>query len=681
MPRRRKPSAPHNTTENVDVTFGVFHLSEHFRMPFMTSLLRFQQVAEYLDLVTDDPKYATQDWHVEELFQREVSKVRVINLVEHYLKSESRPQFFNSLTIVLKARDPDHSAFRAPLPDPEYPRNLAIGPIVVSYDHEEPIDGFPQPLSHGKLAWNRDEVYAVAIDGQHRLAAIKDLGTDLRRDSSLSVIFIVLAGELGFHAQDGWDAIRAMRSIFVDLNKRSERVSRARNLLLDDIDPRAQFVRRLFGPTLAFDPVIPSGPLGFPVGATREFDSRIPLVLVDWHGETRSKIEQGPYLSSVLALDWIVDKTLKAKHPKRPAIPDLLLLSIDDDSYFTKIRNALRHWDKSWVSGGIAEHWDKCCTSETPFFLETKEIQSLADEYEETWGRPITRLLTSIGPYPQLVALRSDADTLNPQFSQWYQAKSDRDVYTRSSVKVRTHYQNRLERVETELKKTISLQTYRDTLSAIDALKRESVFFYLVGQRALVFSLISLVESKAVVYLSDQCGLAIQDFADNLQDFYATYLAIAINALWCRRPQLFAKGYRVDRDPGGATDDLSNAFWAGTLVKRDQADQIDFSDAAAFRGSAWFVMIAHLYWFLRVNGFRTVADAAVVLEAVYDDSALDGVPLGTQLMQSIGSLVGEKFSGAPMSFLTKMLEDPDPDVRYVAAAERIGSIIEALLVD
>ena len=282
MPRQRTRARVHNVTDKIDVSFGMFDLSASFRIPFMTSLLRFQQVAEYLNLVTDDHRYAKQDWDVEELFQREVSKGRVITLVEQYLKSDTRPQFFNSLTIVLKAHEaPLAGAYSPPQPDSHFPKHVSIGPIVISYDHNSPNGPYPQPLPHGTLLWNRDEVYAVAIDGQHRLAAIRDLPSDLCRASSLSVIFLVLAPEMGFHSPATMDTMGTMRSIFVDLNKRAEPVSRARNLLLDDIDPRAQFVRRLFGPSLSYtvDPVGGSQPLGFPVGVNAEFDSRIPPVL------------------------------------------------------------------------------------------------------------------------------------------------------------------------------------------------------------------------------------------------------------------------------------------------------------------------------------------------------------------------------------------------------------------
>ena len=682
MTKRREPSTPHNVTEPLDVTFGAFSLSDHFRVPYMTSLLRFQQVAEYLDLVTDDPKYAKQDWAIEELFQREVSQRRVIDLVDNYLKSESRPQFFNSLTVVLKPREPEATAYKPPSPNTQYKASVTVGPITISYDRTNAEYNCPQPLTYGQLSWNRDQVYAVAIDGQHRLAAIKELSRDLGRQSSINVLFLVLADELGFRARSGWDETRAMRSVFVDLNKRAEPVSRARNLLLDDIDPQAQFVRRLFGPSLSFVATDQTRPLGFPVGRMGEFDTKIPLVLVDWHGETRSKIEQGPYLSSVLAMDWIVAKTLRAPHPKRPPIPDLLSMSIDDDGYYKSIERPLKRWKASWHEGGIANHWKECADKEIPFFLQRRELKALADEYDGIWGRPITRLLTTVGPYADLIKLRIGADTLNPQFSQWYQARADYESHINASPKVRKFYEDRLLGVEAELKSDVSIPDYKNLVSRIDAMKKKSLFFYLVGQRALILSLITLVQSKAAITLARECGIDIQDYADNLQDFYAVYLAEAVNAVWDRNPGVFSKGCRVERDSSGLTEALPDAFWAATLVRREQVDMIDYSAKAALRGSSWFVLIAHLYWFMKVNEIERSKDAKMILEAAYgDEAALDGYSFGTQLLESIGGLVGDDYYDAPMTFLSGLIEEPDFLTPYAASRERVRALVHSLSQD
>ena len=54
--------------------------------------------------------------------------------------------------------------------------------------------------------------------------------------------------------------------------------------------------------------------------------------------------------------------------------------------------------------------------------------------------------------YSDLIRLRIDADTLNPQFAQWYQARSDRDINAKAQVKVRQYYQNRLDHIEEALR-------------------------------------------------------------------------------------------------------------------------------------------------------------------------------------------------------------------------------------
>lgn len=684
MKKRPIPASLVNSTEPIDVTFGVFDLPHGFRVPYMASLLRFQQIAEYLDLVTADPKYATQNWRVEELFQREVSQRRVYELVDHYLKSASRPQFFNSLTIVLKPRS-DFDSYQPPKQDPDYERALPVGPIMISYDIEDPKFSCPRPLSHGRLTWNRGQVYAVAIDGQHRLAAIRELEGAATLTSSVSVLFLVLDGKLGFQAPIGWSATTAMRSIFIDLNKRAEKVTRARNLLLDDTDPRAQFVRRLFGPTLDFAVVDEPEPFGFPVGKDREFDTRIPLVLVDWHGETKSKIEQGPYVSSVLALDWIVTKTLAARHPKRPAVPDLLSMSIDDDKYYNQIKNALSHWASSW-NGGIDQHWQECQSNDRPFFLTSDEMDSLATEYELIWGRPITRLLTTVGPYRELVKMRLDEETLNPQFGQWYQARSDQEAHKNSAIKIRHHYRERLREIENALENAVNLPAYRTVVDEIDNLKRNSVFFYLVGQRALVFSLMGLVGSKNAIELADACDLDVQEYRDNMQDFYAFYMERAISSIWKENKALFDKGYRVERDPNGRTEELPNSFWAGTLARRDQPQQIDFSEKAAERGSRWFTLMAHMYWFTKANRLSAVQYMQLILGAVDKRSPLDDFALGTEVMEAIDNVIGTSsppgYYISPMSFLCGMLDVPPEDIAEMArtaAKERIRALAVAIV--
>ncbi|NDB68928.1 MAG: hypothetical protein EB015_13155, partial [Methylocystaceae bacterium] len=78
-----------------------------------------------------------------------------------------------------------------------------------------------------------------------------------------------------------------MRKLFIDLNKHAQKVSRARQLLLDDREPLALAIRKTIGADLNLKPT-GATEHGLPIGADGEFQTRLPLELVDWHGEQRA---------------------------------------------------------------------------------------------------------------------------------------------------------------------------------------------------------------------------------------------------------------------------------------------------------------------------------------------------------------------------------------------------------
>ncbi len=682
--KRPRSAAKLNSTDQIDVTFGAFELSD-FRVPYLVAVLRFQQAAEYLDLVTDDPKYANQDWSVDELFQREISQSRVIEIVSNYLRSQSaQPQFFNSLTIVLSGNDGE--SVEAPEGDAQFGRSASMGPITVSFDDAAPESNFPRPCSFGRIAWNRDAVHAVAIDGQHRLAAIKELYSsepDRARKSSISVTFLVFDEALGFKSPDGMAPVEAMRSIFIALNRRAVSVSRARNILLDDLDPQARFVRELFSPSLGFNPTGNTTQDGLPIGEHGEFAKRLPLVLVDWHGETRSKIDQGPYLTSVLALDWIVRKFLASRHPSHSHIPDVSELSPDDDKYWEKLEKSLSSWTDTWDTS-LRERFTDAKEHDQPFVLTREDVEDLGREFSSVWGRPLTRLLTTLRPYRSLVDRRFQANSVNPQFAQWYQAKSDLDANEGAREQIKRHYRARLEKIETTLGTEVSLPEYRRLLDGISAeVKRDSVAYLLVGQRALVFTLLDLVQSRTPEEWAHAAGIDYPGpFRDCIQDFYALYMVEALNAFYDADPCLFSRDFSVGAEASGYTTDIPRSFWAGTLVRRDQPDTVDFSEKAAERGSRWFRLMAHLYWCSRANGGL---EADEVLEVLNDASVLDDYKLGEELSCAVGDVVGTfdrpSYYVSPMCFLTGMLVDPAHDQKEIAEAaarERIRALVNAL---
>ena len=684
MENERPQPSGISRTEDLDVTFGAFHLSD-FRVPYMSAVLRVQQVAEYLKLVTETSSYAVQDWSLEELFQREVDQSRVHEIAGRYLNSAAtRPQFFNSLTVVLTADSDVKPPYHPPEPSRVNWKNPDLGPIRVSYK-KKALDGeYPAPSSFGYLSWNRNEVMAVAIDGQHRLAALKELfrrNPQAASDTTVSVLFLMFDSALGFRSPHEMEPVEAMRSIFIDLNKRAVPVTRARNLLLDDLDAHSEMVRNLVGRRLNFRQYDDQVHEGLPVGEDGEFKSRLPLAMVDWHGEQRSKIDVGPYVTSILGVDWIVKKLLSERSLPFEKIPDAFELSPDDDKYYEKLKNALKAWPETW-RGGVQSRLGEAEENRRAFFLNRDEVESIGGEFLATWGRPVTRLLTRTGPYADLATHRLARRSVNGAFSQWYQAHVEEQGHRNESARVREHYRLKKEEVERQLgDHAVSIARYEEVLGRIQRdLKRDgnSIFFLLVGQRALVFSLIQLARADRCFDWAERIKTDFSPFEDCHQDFYAFYLSEAVSALHRTEPELFEKAFRVPRALPEVTEDLPTHFWAGTLVRREQPDQVDFSEKAAQRGEKWFTLMTHLYWAFRVN---PTLEAEDVVLAIDDPDALGPYDLGNELFAAIqgtlGSFDRSLYYASPMSFLAGMLEDRDDEVARSALEERLRILCKA----
>lgn len=685
-------------TENIKVTTGVFHLGDYYRVPFYCAVMTFQQVGEYLELVTDDETYVRQDWNVEDLFQREVDYERVQDIAKNYLApTNPRPQFFNSLTVVLRSK-PNLTSFTAPkteVPNATYHR-IESGPYELIFKGGEEIGNnrVPAKKNEGYLRWNREQVHAVAIDGQHRLAAIKELaGNPRSQQSAVSVIFLVIDPKFGFSAstQNGsheYDATSAMRSLFIDLNKHAVPVSRARNLLLDDRDPHAQFVRSLFSRSLSYSECEGPNPnyehLDF-FGEHGEFVDCIPLSIVDWHGEQKSKIDVGPYVCSVLGLEWIVKEILKKSETELPDFKDL-----DDEKYYSNLLKGLQGWNLD-----VTERVSFCEGREIAFYLENEDIIRLKEQFSRQWGQPVTRILTTLSSYSEVIRLRRDAGTISPTFAQWYQIKSLVEAGNRNDSVQKVNRQ-RLQDVEDFLDREYpeaDLRTkFRDVVQKIDNSKKDNFFFFLVGQRALFKAFLELKRSGSGREWAESADIPYEEFHSCPNDFYAHFMIKAMNQ--ALRPYegqhgLFHKLVQV------TPTELDNSnysfipteFWAGAFLKRD-VSEIDFSNSACERGKTWILLVTYMYWFLIANEL-THHSREQVLEIITNLDAHSDLCFVDDLKRGIVNTMGNINPHAnntraykhPISFLMLMLDADqyNVEIHTHALEDRLACILEHLL--
>ena len=618
MARKTPPKAP-KLAGPFDFTYGAFSVSK-YRVPFFSSVLTFAQAAEHLALVTDDPKYADLDWTLDELYQRELNYDRVFSIADEYLGADL-PQFFNSLTVVLRPKDATTSHASSLVDDSRIKEKAEIltpvGPIVVGFDKVEGYSfvtqeagyRYPETWGAGRLWWIHDAVQAVAIDGQHRLAAVKRFcnrskNKEAASRSSLSIVFLILDPSIGLVApreavSKPEDALRLMRKIFIDLNKHAVPVSRARNILLDDLDPKARFVRGLLSNSLDLE-IVESPVYDFDTfpyrGKSGEFEICVPLNMVDWHGEERSKIESGPYVTSVLALDWIISTLLDGS---------LTIPSMDDveepETYYRKIASKFKKEFPKTYRERIQEELEYCERAEVPYRLAPDVVDSLANEFKETWNRAIVYLLTRLAPYSDLVRRRIELRTTGPKFAQWTQRRAQVTAYKKS--RAHTYYKERLEEIEDRLRKEEIFIDFKNAYTEVEESKKDNIFFYLVGQRALILAFREIQKDRDVepAALAKACGRELQEFGMDINLFCAWYLLEGLNKIHETsvetRNYAFSRHLKVNRPKNSCLPEqiVPQLFWAGSIVNRDNKDNIDFSKNAAKRASRWLVLIAHLH--------------------------------------------------------------------------------------
>jgi hypothetical protein len=137
----------------------------------------------------------------------------------------------------------------------------------------------------------------------------------------------------------------------------------------------------------------------------------LPLTLVDWHSE-QAKFEEGPYLTTILGLDWIVSQLLGIK-------------PMDDSMDHQKIKKSLNMLEQRTLAklDGAKKRLEKAIELERPFsFLdgdagESNELTYIAQCFASTWSAGIIHVLTALTPYSELLRNRREYETLTPQFA------------------------------------------------------------------------------------------------------------------------------------------------------------------------------------------------------------------------------------------------------------------------
>lgn len=591
-------------TAHFDFLYGRFSLSK-WKIPYFVTTVSFEDAANDLRLASEVPGADEISWSIDELYQRDVDWHRVEQRITPYLRDTENPQFFNSITIALLPYDPTNAqtvdqfsngvTWQAPSHDTKgsYGKQLVVGPISMGFWDDWKNTTDPQFRS-GRMRWNRDQVFAVAIDGQHRLAAIKAIvatnaASPAIAQSRVPVIFIIFDKAVGYEGPYEKPTVEVLRQLFIDLNKHAQSVTRDRQILLDDRDPHSLCVRSLLEDKLSEN-----------LDALSETPPHLPLSLIDWHSD-QAKFESGPYLATVLGLDWLVSQVLETK-----PIRDFT----DYGSVAAQIKKLQGRLGIE-LTASRERLEDLECFQMRPFSYPEQDLESIQRAFAEVWNEPLVRILTQFQPYDGLITKRSQDATLSLDHQQWFRLWERRrqDPF---EGKATQEYKQFLGRVATRASDPISEAAFEAAATALDEQKAENLAFNVAFQRALFWGFLEYAKltepNIAEITLDDEdedlssfadLDVPEDDVADGVdsaeEEFAETVAKTKLSVLkrqYSERAEEFVLAlnrvvqvFPAFLELSGVYTDAEGSvgeFWAGTLLRKPEGS-IDFTQAASKR--------------------------------------------------------------------------------------------------
>ena len=551
---------------------GEYRLSQVGRVPYLVAVMSLQDLVNQIKLVEDIPEEARLDWSLEELFQRDISWDRVqTELVNGYLKDANRQSFFNSLTIALlpqkglKIEESYGQPESSPTAIYSDWEKIDVGNICVEYGPDRSI---------GVVRWHKERVFPVAIDGQHRLAALKKyyeeekdvlaLGNSPKLDTKVPLIFLILDERVEFEGRSE-NLLRTLREIFIDLNKNARRVPKSRLILLEDLDIQSLCVRTLLASN-----------------AKETSSDVLPLSLVIWQEDEAKFDAESRYshaITSVLNLNEIVHSCLAVK-------PFEEIDRLDGSQIRTYVAqlNAKLELDPE-VEASIKAHLELCIDRQDPFSFKDDHLTALKQAFSEQWTSHITSVFREFTPYKKYLSEAKQIGAIDGMLADYLLLPEEK----------REKFEERKKAEHETFNPRLKIE---DPLEKLKALKENEWAFYVVFQKALFINLFRLETQKESLEL----GEGVQS-----RDGFITWWMTQINALY-ERGVFDLHWKKGQRD-----------LWRG-LAKRPDNGTIQYSNAAANRISS-FITIS--IWFNHASSAQDVNAFANSL--IQSDSRLPNI--------------------------------------------------------
>lgn len=303
-----------------------------------TSIKTYLTTLKVSELQADVSLYETlsndKDWPVSQIIQREVDKTRINEITKKYLLGKGRDvKYFPPIIVALLPREVDGSFSKAYnfqsdqsseskeiiLDKSKFRNNDKFRTLLKSKSNDSNIEGLyffnTSPLlDHNVMCWDKDKMYAVVIDGQHRLdSLISGQNTDPLFNSALQDVIFLDVSTL-IESKLSLTPVQVLRTIFIDINTNAKSVTLVRKILMDDKDLASLCVQSIVE-SVNKD------------GSSKDTSEYLPSVLLDWYGESLK--HELPHITGLLTLHQIISDELV---PRR-------LNSIEDHRDLSKVKD------------------------------------------------------------------------------------------------------------------------------------------------------------------------------------------------------------------------------------------------------------------------------------------------------------------------------------------------------
>lgn len=519
---------------------GEFTLSNMESVPYFAAVMPLQDLVNQIKLVEDIPEEALLDWSLEELFQRDISWNRVeTELVDRYLMAPNKLSFFNSLTIALLPQngfiiEKDYGEPDSKLSFDKGDRwtRTDVGNICVEHLTDAGI---------GLIRWHKERIFPVAIDGQHRLAALKAYYEKRKDaltpgapefDTKISLILLILDERVGFKRNIEKPILETLREIFIDLNKNARNVPKSRLILLEDQNIQSLCVRTLL-----------------PKKAKIFSPSVLPLPIVTWRSD-EAKFDSGYSITSVLNLNEIVSYCLN--RASLEAIDPLEGRQIKQ--YTDKITAKLDLEQK--IKKSIIDRSQLCIDRAEPFSFTEKHLDAFENAFREQWTPHIIRVFKEFSPYKKYLLKAEEIGAIDKMLAD----------YLLLPVEKRNKFKERKKADNENFNPHLEIE---EPLKELENIKTDEWAFQVVFQKALFINLFELEPQKESLF----------DLNFDSRNEFLTWWIAQVNDL--HEQGVFSLYWKAEK---GSAD-----LWLG-IANNPGSGSIQHSQAAANRISSFITI-------------------------------------------------------------------------------------------